>query len=241
MSLITVSADNATALAVTTSATNSLATSTPAIISTITSTSTVDALDPRTGFSTVIPSLQAAGNFPAGGKLLFSLPDGYATTNSVGENFLSLGAGQTAQDFVLGVQLGWYVAANGSACGLSFRAGQSDWRSVLITSDGRLLLTRQVGTVRSINADLPISMFTGKPYKNALWLSVNGRIITVFINGKIQTTVVDDPTRGGFALDVYNAQESLVFTDCRYRNLWVWSYDDDTRTVTPSLPVTNSQ
>ena len=127
-------------------------TTSPTAILPGTLTPTLDALDPRTSFNMIIASLQAAGALPSGGRLLFSIPDGYAVTNSSGDNFLPLGGGHTAQDFVLGVQLGWYSIGHGSACGLSFRAGASDWRSVLVTDDGHLLLTRQAGTTRMINA-----------------------------------------------------------------------------------------
>jgi hypothetical protein len=214
-------------------------TNTPTVAYASTAVATFDALDPRTSFSMILTTLQSTGTLPTGGRLLFFIPESYAVTNSSGDNFLPLGGGKLSQDFVLGVQLGWYSAGHDSACGLSFRANPSDWRAVLVTSAGHLLMTRQTGTTRVINADLPISSFSGKPYKNALWLVVSGSTTSVYLNGQLQATSVDDTTNGGFALEVYNALDNVSITDCRYRNLWVWSYDGSP-TVTPSLTITNS-
>ena len=206
---------------------------TPTITASITSspTPTLDPLDARSGQSAVLPSLQSAEGLPDTGKLLFTVPEGYAVTDSAGENFLSLGGGQTAQDFALGVQMGWYAAGQGSSCGLSFRAGLSDWQSVLIDSVGELRLIRQMGSTRLIEAELPISNFNPRPFHTALWLIASGGAITIYLNGSRQATITSDITRGSFALDVYNTTASTLPTDCRYRNLWVWAFDEPLSTA----------
>ena len=207
-----------------------------------TNTPTLDPSDPRISINNILTTLRSTGAITIGGRLLFSVQDGYAITNSMGENFLPLGGEQNAQDFVLGVQMGWYVAGSGSACGVSFREGPADWWSVLVTSDGRLIVARQSGTTRIIDADVSIPSFNAKPYKNALWLAASGSNLAVYYNGQLQATIIDSIiTRGGFALDVYNVSNNAVITDCRYRNLWVWSYDNAPATNTPTITATRRQ
>ncbi len=229
------------------SATSSVSSVTPSASPSLTSTATMTltaTFDPRDVPSHVISWLQAAGAIPPGGRLLFQVPIGYALTGGTGYNFLPLGAGQKIQDFVVGMQLGWQSLGLDSGCGISFRAGDSDWRSLIITGRMQVLFTHQQGAAQIVNIDQSTAHFDPKSRRNAITLLVFGDSYSLYLDGQPEAAFTDTTggvTAGSFSLEVYDPPDNVTLADCIYSNLWVWSFDPlpSSPTVSPTPPVTH--
>ncbi|MHB8624991.1 MAG: hypothetical protein ACYDBJ_09270 [Aggregatilineales bacterium] len=224
-------------------ATSTVVTNTPTTTATPTSTETFSStptINPRGIAHDVMAGLQAAGVAPAGGRQLFGVPNGYALTSDPGYSFLPLGNGQSARDFVLGFQMGWHSVGLNSACGIRFRGQSTDWRSVMLTADGRLMLTHQIGANLTVNYDQPTTHFSTNSVRNPVIVIAIGNTFTIYLNGQLEAIVTDESSpadsvqSGDMAFEVYNPAGNTAVTDCAYYNLWVWSFDEHlSPTATP--------
>lgn len=221
--------------------TSVLATAVPTLTPTATQTPTptttptfslTPTVNPRGAAQEVVAGLQAAGVLPSGGRQLFSVPNGYALTSDPGYSFLPLGDGQTSRDFILGFQVGWRLAGPQSACGIRFRGQSADWRSAMLTADGRMMLTHLIGGNLIVNYDQPSIQFSAKSLRNSILLIAIGNTFSLYQDGQPQTAITDDTVatdsaaRGDFAFEVYNPANNTVLTSCAYYNVWVWSFDE---------------
>jgi len=143
---------------------------------------------------------------------------------------------------VLGVTLTLRQVGAGSACGLLFRANSAfDAGSLLLIYDKNDVALAQfdatsaglqyVESLRTLDATKPLPLL----------LIAQGPRILLYIDGKLQAdqTTRGPITRGYLTLLVYNLPGNRTLTDCRYRNLWAWTFDPadlkPTATPTPEI------
>jgi len=180
----------------------------------------------------VLVALHTMALVPAGGRELFDVPTGYAITSDPGYSFLGLGQGSAAQNFVLGFQMIWYTAGVDSACGLSFRMTDNGLSSIFLTNDGNAILTQQQDKITLLNYKHASDLFLRTQFNTVLLIALDDRLL-LYINGKLETSVTAKSVRGGFALNLYNALDNHVVTECRYRRIWIWTLDSDPK-ATPT-------
>lgn len=177
---------------------------------------------------TVVAGLQQAGIAPAGGKQVLTLDSSFGKTSDPGFSFLVVGRGLNVQDLVLQFSVSWATAGDTSGCGFLFRSAASGNNNTiaLVTNDGYAVLYHFIGNQTGFKHDEPSDAFTpGQPtvvtiiaIQDELAMYVNGKLIT---SGKTTGAVVS----GGTAIEVYNAKTNTTLTDCRFRNIWAWSFD----------------
>jgi hypothetical protein len=178
----------------------------------------------------VLEKLRADGlTLPDGGRPLFTLDNAYALTSDPGFNLITIGKGARSQNFALSVGISWNRINDRSACGVVFRGDLTTGSSsmVLLGVDKTLSIRQYAGN------DVPLALQTPlvQPFDpdkfTTLTLIALDDVLVVYIDGKRETAQrMPDPTlKGSFWLTLYNARDNLAQTDCRFRNLWIWTFD----------------
>lgn len=188
------------------------------------STPTVEPIDPTGDASDVIDRLHTAGLVPEGGKQLISINDSFGTTSDVGSDFLRMGRGAQAQDMVLSYIVGWATAGTTSSCGMAFRITNTDYTSVSLSNDSHIIAYQTDGKNDPLfSYDQEATLFDFDK-GNIVTVIAIGDKVTVFVNGKFVTEETGKAAKGVFAIQVFNPKGNKVTTDCRYANIWVWSF-----------------
>jgi hypothetical protein len=178
--------------------------------------------------SKVVTVFQTAKVLPKGGKQVLIQDTAFGKTSDEGISFLPIGRGLNVQNLALQYTVSWNTIGTESGCGFMFRASYTEPNNIttFITPESDVYLIHQSG--RQI----------GIGYKNNSTLFVPGKstIVTVlafdeevalYLNGTLEMveTTTADPVKGGTALVVYNEDGNKVLSDCRFRNIWMWSLD----------------
>lgn len=186
---------------------------------------TVDTIDINGVAATVISNLQKTGLVPTGGKQVLTLPTSFGTTSDPGFSYLTIGRGLSVQDLVLNFQVGWNSAGATSGCGVIFRAvDDNNFSVVLLTNDGQAVLLQRQSNKNILDYEKASKLFKPGSFSTVTLIAVQDKLI-LYINGKLETTQKSVKAKGGFTIEVYNAKANKTVTDCRYRNLWIWSFD----------------
>ncbi len=182
-----------------------------------------------------IAALAAAQLVPPGGREILDLPTAYAITSDPGYSFLALGHGLIVQDMVISFEIIWYSAGTSSACGLNFHANDSGQSTLLLTNDGQVVLTQRQDKITLFNYHQPSALFSPKTI-NTVTLVAVGDTLRLYLNGTLQTVAVGKAARGGFAFELYNARDNRIVTECRFRHIWVWTFDPANAAPTTPTP-----
>ncbi len=210
-----------------------------AIAQTTTPIPAPNAIDTNGTPAQIVKRIQEAGLAPEG-RPIYTLPSGFASTADPNYSRLMLGSGLRLRDFVLGVTLTLRQIGAGSGCGLLFRAnGAFDAASLLLIYDSNDVALAQFDAtstglqylepLRTLDATKPLPLL----------LIVQGPRILLYIDGKLQSdqTATGAIARGYLTLLVYNLPGNRTLTDCRYRNLWAWTFDPaDLKPTATAMP-----
>ncbi len=175
--------------------------------------------------SDVVASLQAAGVVPKGGKLVATLPsNSFTRASTPGFKYLTI-IRTSVKNFVLNFQVGWTTAGDASGCGMGFRhSGTQQTSFVLLTNDGKVALAQWEGKTDVINYLQDSNLFSTTEF-NTVTVAAIEDTVTVFVNGKFQTTQKGKAVKGVFDLMMYNPEGNTTVTNCRLPTGWVWSFD----------------
>ncbi len=188
--------------------------------------SDVQPIDPTGDPDEVVGRLQTAGLVPDGGKQLISVKDSFGTTSDVGNDFLRIGRGSQAQDLVMSFIVGWATAGSpASACGMSYRyTATGDYSAVLISNDSHLVAYQTNGQNDPLFSFDEEQQFFDFDKGNIVTVVAIGEKVSIFVNGKFVTEQTGKAAKGVFAIQVYNPKKNKGTTDCRYADIWVWSF-----------------
>jgi len=189
-------------------------------------------IDPTGGnVKLIVKRLVALKIVPTGGKQLIAVSDSFGTTSDPGYTYLRIGQGTQIQDMVLQFEMGWQQMGVGSACGMVFRAVNSkldNYWSFGITQDHQISLAHIENKTNTVAYTGPTDNFVKNKFNYVTIIALNDKV-AVYLNGALEIVKVTTGTvdAGVFALDVYNDENAtdVTTTDCRYQNIWAWSYD----------------
>ncbi len=188
-------------------------------------------IDPTGAVRTVVKRLADADIVPTGGKQLLTIPDAFGTTSDPGFRYLRLGRGTAIQNMVFQFEMGWSRAGKKSGCGMAFRAVDNKLENfwyTMLTTEGKFILVHVEGKSNTVEVVQDSENFVGDRYNRVTIVAIDDKV-AVYVNGVLEAVKVTkgDVDKGVFALQVYNDEESekKETTDCRYQNIWAWSYD----------------
>ncbi len=167
---------------------------------------------------------QKAGLIPDGGKQIISVPNGFGTTSDPGYSIVTIERGLSVGDMVLNYQVGWLSAGATSGCGFMFHTVDGNFSMVLLHQDGQVALIQRQGDQNSTDYERSSELFKPGSFTTVTLIALGDKV-SLYLNGKLETTQKFEPSKGGFAINVYNPADNTVVTDCRFRNIWVWSLD----------------
>jgi hypothetical protein len=171
-------------------------------------------------------NLVAAGLVPQGGKLAFTLPgNSYFRASTPRMNYHPVNADNSIKNMVLHFQVTWTAAGDKSGCGMMFRRGsEQDFSVVLLTNDRKVALIQVQNNMVQVNYFNPSILFTPKETATVTVIAIDSKI-TLYVNGKFQTAVTGKAAGGDYGLELYNATDNTLVTNCSYPTGWVWSFD----------------
>jgi hypothetical protein len=188
-------------------------------------------IDPRGAARTVVKRLQDAGIAPKGGKQLLTIPSSFGTTSDPGFRYLRMGRGTQIQNMVFQFEMGWSKAGEKSGCGMVFRAIDNKLENfwyTMLTNDGQFILVHAEDEENAIEVVQDSENFVADRYNFVTIVAIDEKV-GVYVNGVLEAVKISEGTidRGVFAIQVYNDEEAekKVSTDCRYQNIWAWSFD----------------
>jgi hypothetical protein len=177
---------------------------------------------------TIIARLQKAGAVPDGGKQVLTVDNSFGKTSDPGFSFLTIGRGLNVQDIVFQYSVSWNSAGETSGCGFLFRSSYNGGNDMvtLVTNDGYAVLYHYVGNNTAFKYDKPTDKFTPGQPTIVTVIAIQDEL-ALYINGQLEVAgkTTGDLTSGGTAIEVFNAKTNTTLTDCRFRNIWAWSFD----------------
>jgi hypothetical protein len=191
------------------------------------STKTVTAqVNVRGGAADVMANLAAAGLVPEGGKLAYTLPaNSYFRASTSGMKYQAMNADNSVKNLVLQFQVTWTTAGDKSGCGMMFRrASEQDFSVVLLTNDRKVALIQVVNNRVTVNYFNPTILFKPKETAIVTVIALDTKI-TLYVNGRFQTAATGKAEIGDYGLELYNAPDNSMLTNCSYPTGWVWSFD----------------
>ncbi len=193
-----------------------------------------EVIDPKgTNPKLIVARLQADGLVPKGGKQMIAVPDSFVTTSNPGISTYPLGRGTTVKNMVFQFGMGWSRAGIGSGCGIEFRsfttrAKQGNFWRYILQETGAETLLHIVNGKSAISVSLDTTDYKAGYYAIVTILALDDTI-ALYLNGARQfvKTTTDVTDEGNFFLVIYNDDlaETKETTDCRYQNIWAWSFD----------------
>ncbi len=186
----------------------------------------VDEIDPSGDPAAVVARLAGQGLVPKSGRLLFNLPqNSFVRASTPGIKFLPVGRNIVATDFMLNFRVRWPSAGETSGCGMGFReASDQKYGFVLLTNDGKAAIIQRNGSNTPTNYVEASDLVLIKDI-NVVTLIGIGNKLTLYVNGKFQTSITGQSLRGAFDLAMFNAQDNQIVTNCIYPSGWGWSFD----------------
>jgi hypothetical protein len=188
-------------------------------------------IDPRGAVRTVVKRIADAGLVPTGGKQLLTIPDGFGTTSDLGYRYLRLGRGTMIQNMIFQFEMGWSRAGKKSGCGMVFRAVDNkldNFWYVMLTTEKKFILAHVEGKDSTVFVSQDSNNFVGDKYNFVTIVAIDDKV-GVYVNGQLEAVKITkgEVDKGVFAIQVWNDEDSAKkeTTDCRYQNIWAWSYD----------------
>jgi hypothetical protein len=190
------------------------------------STANVEEVDVTGSPARVITNLRDAGLVPAGGRQIATLPsNSFTRASTPGLKFLPIMGRTAAQNIVLQFQVGWTTAGEGSGCGMGFRkASNEEYAFVLLTSNNKVALYQWDGDQNVIEYFEDSDLFSPGQFNTVTVIAIEDTI-TIYVNGKLQTSQEGQAVRGMFSLQMFNPEGNTQITNCRFPTGWVWSFD----------------
>lgn len=187
-------------------------------------------IDPKGTPKQVVNRLLDAGVVPSGGKQLLTIPESFGTSSDPNFGYLRLGRGTQIQNMVLQFEMGWSRAGKTSGCGMVFRAANNDLKNfwyAMLTNDKKALLIHAEDGTNQVEYSKDSEKFIPDRY-NYVTLVILDDKVAFYINGALEAVKISKGTieKGVFAIQIYNDENApKTTTDCRYQNIWAWSYD----------------
>jgi hypothetical protein len=174
----------------------------------------------------IVANLAKAGLVPEGGRQVGTIPgNSFTRASTPGLKYLPILKNLSVQNMVLNFQVTWTTAGQGSGCGMGFRmASTNDYAFVLLTSTGRVSLAQRDGGTTVVDYFEESALFRPGALSTVTVIAID-ETITVYINGKLQTSQTGSAVEGGFALQMYNPEGNTTVTNCRFPTGWIWSFD----------------
>lgn len=185
----------------------------------------------------VIKQLRDLELAPKGGAVRVQVRQTVIQVRQEGDWYFPLGRGTELKDFVIHFEVrASAMDGDTNGCGMAFRARQNgDFSYVLLTKDRRIVVTQVEDKENIVDFDEDVDDLEGldaSDYSldsagyNIVTLVAIGETLSLFLNG-IEIITLDEgkSVRGRFATMLFNEDGNNTLTECRYSNVWVWSFD----------------
>lgn len=191
----------------------------------------------------LIKQLREQDLVPGGGELTMQVPRSILRVRQEGFSALRLGRGAKYRDFVLQFEMrATSLDGETNGCGMVFRSVQEkigandDWSYVMLTRDRRVILIQNDSGEELVSFDQSLDEIDGVDASDydlspeqlhiLTLIAIEDRVM-LFLNGlEIIEETTAKSVRGAFGAIVFNEEGNNTNSECRYSNIWVWSYDN---------------